>query len=208
MLNGAFDIAIRRAHPVTHHKGAIQIHHQATKKVGQQVLGGKADRQPANTTKGQHPGNAVAQRLQDHQCSSNHHRGAQQLANGAHRGLVRRLVAVTRINQPALNLLHQAQQEPRQQHNQQHPLDLIKHLLQRLIHLHSRNPGCPHEPHAPDHHPRRTARRIDQGIVPNVTGPLGTALNMIQHALDDVSQYQGRKHHGKDLVNPVFANQR
>ena len=55
---------------------------------------------------------------------------------------------------------------------------------------------------------RQLDRRIDQGIVPNVTGPLGTALNVIQHALDDVSQYQGRKHHGKDLVNPVFANQR
>ena len=89
MFHRAFNFPITGTNPVPHNKRSVQIHKQATKKVGQHIFSRKTHRNTTHTTKGQYTGNTVAKGLQNNQHTGNNNRHPKQLADGFNRVFIK-----------------------------------------------------------------------------------------------------------------------
>ena len=67
ILDDSLDLPIRGTDPIAHGKWTIEVDHETTKKVREQVLRSKTHRNAADTAERQDAGDAVAQRLQDNE---------------------------------------------------------------------------------------------------------------------------------------------
>ena len=177
VLHDAFNVTVRRADPVTDLERTVQVNDEAAKEVGQQVLGGKADRDTTHTTKGQNPGNTEAQGLQGGQHRGDDNNRAQQLADSVHRGVIHRLTHFDGRCQDLFDFLHQAEQEPDQHPDKadlQHRAVGLEdfRVTEVMGHL-----GCPVNTLQPDKRHHGPAGGMQEGIVPFVFSRLELVLD-------------------------------
>ena len=201
--NRALDVAVRRADPVAGREGAVEVDHQATEEVGEQVLGGEAHRDAADPAEGEHPRDAVAERLQGHQHRGDDHREAQELGDRVvGRPVVGLFAPVLLADEVGLRDAHEAHQEPRDERDE-------RDVPERLHRGEDRGPGLgvddlhrEGEPDHPHHRPHRPAQRAEEALVPHRRGLDQRPLDAVEGALEEEGGEQGRKHDHEDLDDP------
>ncbi len=206
LFHGALDVFVRRAHPITDTKRPIHVHHQATKKVGEQILGGESDRQPADAAERQHTGDAEPQGLQHHKRRGDQHRNPHQAPDGSCSGGVERVTAdVGWIRNVLLRLTHKTHHEPGKQKNHADFARGHQHLQPWCLALAQGELSRTGQSHQPNQHPNRSADGLEKRIVPQGVGLLQPPFKPIEQAGRQVGDRGRRQDDHKDPENPAVV---
>jgi hypothetical protein len=153
------------------------MQHQAAEQIRQQIFGRKTHRDTAYSAESQQAGDAETQCLHHHQHGDHDHRDARYFAQAVYRGAINLSVCLSApCNEVVGDFAYQPEQEPRDANGEAdiaHRGEILQQLLTGLSVHQMQKEG---ETAQPDQYGQGSARRCDEGIVPDIVGVRGESF--------------------------------